>query len=221
MGGQRSFSITPRGLGNQLQVVRPAPPAALRPALAPTSHCCLLGRPLLPTRLHHLLNCVTASLLSPSLAQAQPWCRYPAALQARQHRLSFFLDRSPPASPAPGDGHSGCSSLSSTRNIRGIRSVVRLMTSSHTVMASWCLPACSKADAASRNTSGILGRAEPPSRGTWGARAAAVLRLRTAEHPAKQNDPVLAGSPELLPGKAQTQSHRHWSLLEEAEAEKH
>lgn len=59
------------------------PHTALHPAPMPTSHCCLLGRPLLPAQLHHLLNCVMASLLSPSLAHAQPWCRYPAALQAR------------------------------------------------------------------------------------------------------------------------------------------
>lgn len=142
----------------------------------PTIHCCLLGRPYLPARLYHLLNCVTASLLLPSLAHAQPWCRYPAALQARQDKLSFFWDRSPPASPASGNGHSGCSSLSSTCNTRGMRSVVRLMTSSHTVMASWCLPASCKADAASRNTSGILGKAELPSRGTWGTKVTSVLQ---------------------------------------------
>jgi len=128
----------------------------------PSSRRCLPLRSLLPERLRHLLNCVMASLLSPSLAQAQPWCRYPAALQVRQRRLSFSRDRS----PAPRDRHSVCSSLSSTRSTRGTRSVVRLMTSSQTAMASWCLPACSKAEAASRNTSGILGRAEPSPRVT-------------------------------------------------------
>lgn len=152
------------------------PQCCVVPCPCPATHCCLLGRTLLPARPHHLLNCVTASLLSPRWAHAQPWCRYPAALQARQHRLSFFWDRSPPASSAPGDEHSGCSSLSSTRNTRGMRSVVRLMTSSHMVMASWCLPACSKADAASRNASGILGTAELPSRGTWGAKVMSVLQ---------------------------------------------
>lgn len=99
---------------------------------APASHCCLLRRtPLLPIRLCHLLNCVMASLLLPSLAHAKPWCRNPAALQVRQHKLSFSWD-----SPASGDGHSVCCSVSSGRSIRGIRSVVRLITSSHIVMAS-------------------------------------------------------------------------------------
>lgn len=155
----------------ECQVVRAAPVP-----------CCVLPWPHLPageapspSKAYHLLNCVTASLLSPSLAHAQPWCRYPAALQARQHRLSFFWDSSP-ASSAPGNEHSGCSNLSSTCNTRGMSLVVRLMTSSHTVMASWCLPACSKADAASRNTSGILGTAELPSRGTWGAKVTSVLQ---------------------------------------------
>lgn len=49
----------------------------------------------------------------------------------------------------------------------------------------------------------------------------AVLRRRTAGHLAKQNDPVLTGNLGLLPSKAQTHSHRHRSLSEEAEAMKH
>lgn len=63
-----NFSTVP-GLGSQLQAVTSAPtPICALPT--PAIAACWV-----PGGLCHLLNCVTASLFSPSLTHAQPWCR--------------------------------------------------------------------------------------------------------------------------------------------------